>query len=72
MHYSLESLYLQKADDGPFRYLLKAGWDAEKAVELACHSPEYQAPIIKLCNAERSVLEKRLDSDLTVEKCGWI
>ena len=70
--YSLETLYLQKAEDGPFRYLSKVNWDAEKGLELACMNPEYQAPIIKLRDGELNTLEKRLDYDLTVEKCGWI
>jgi Capsular polysaccharide synthesis protein len=70
--YPLETLYLQKAEDGPFRYLAKVHWDSEKGVELACHDPTYQAPIMNLREGERDVLEKRLDHDLTMEKCGWI
>ena len=70
--YPLETLYLQKAEDGPFRYLAKVNWEAEKAVELACMNPEYQGPIMKMRGPERNALEKRLDYDLTVEKCGWI
>ena len=72
MHYQVELLYLQKAEDGPFRYLVDAKWDSEKAVELACMNPSYQAPIMKIRGPERAALEKRLDYDLTVEKCGWI
>ena len=72
MHYPVELLYLQKAEDGPFRYLVDAKWDSEKAVELACMNPSYQAPIMKIRGPERAALEKRLDYDLTVEKCGWI
>ena len=63
---------MQKAEDGPFRYLVDAKWDSEKAVELACMNPSYQAPIMKIRGPERAALEKRLDYDLTVEKCGWI
>lgn len=70
--YPLENLYVQKAEDGPFRYLVDAKWNSEKGVELACMNPEYQAPIIKMRSVERDALEKRLDYDLTVEKCGWI
>ena len=70
--YPMEGIYLQKAEDGPFRYLLDAKWDPEKAVELACYYPEYQSPIMKMRGREREALEKRLDYDLTVEKCGWI
>jgi len=71
-HYPLDSLYLQKAEDGPYHYLVDTKWDSEKAVELACYSSIYQGPIIKMREPERNVLEKRLDHDLTVEKCGWI
>lgn len=71
-HYPLDSIYVQKAEDGPFRYLADTKWDSEKAVELACYSPEYQGPIMKMRGSERDALEKRLDYDLTVEKCGWI
>ena len=69
--YPIESLYLQKAEDGPYRYIVDAKWDSEKAVELACASPSYQSPIMKMRGGERDVLEKRLDYDLTPEKCGW-
>lgn len=71
-HYPLDSLYLQKAEDGPFRYLVDTKWDSEKGIELACHDPSYQIPIMNLREGERDILEKRLDYDLTVEKCGWI
>ena len=71
-NYPLDSLYLQKAEDGPFRYLVDAKWDSDKAVELACFNPSYQGPIMKMRGGERDALEKRLDYDLTVEQCGWI
>ena len=70
--YPLEGIYLQKAEDGPLRYLVDAKWDSEKAVELSCYYPKYQSPIMKMRGRERDVLEKRLDHDLTVEKCEWI
>ena len=70
--YPLESLYLQKAEDGPYRYLAKVQWNSEKGIELACMNPEYQAPIMNMRQGEQDALEKRLDYDLTMEKCGWI
>jgi len=70
--YSLESLYLQKAEDGPYHYLTKVQWDSEKALELACMNPIYQGPIMNMRGSERDILEKRLDYDLTVEQCRWI
>jgi hypothetical protein len=72
MHYPLDSLYLQKAEDGPFHYLVDTKWDSQKAIELACRKPAYQRPIMKIRGSERDALEKRIDHDLTVETCGWM
>ena len=70
--YPLESLYLQKAEDGPFRYLVDAKWDSEKALRLACHDPTYQGPIMKMRGEERNVLEEHLANELSNERCGWL
>ena len=69
-HYPLESIYLQKAEDGPYHYLAAAKWNSEKAIDAACYSSK--PPIMKMREGEQDILEKRLDYDLTVEKCGWI
>lgn len=68
-HYPLASIYLQKAEDGPCRYLVAAKGDSEKAVEAACRAPKL--PIMRMREGEQDVLEKRLGYDLTVEQCGW-
>jgi len=70
--YPLDSLYLQRAEDGPFRYLVDAKWNSEKALSLACYDSQYQGPIMKMRGNERKVLEEKIEDDLSLEKCGWI
>jgi hypothetical protein len=70
--YPLDSLILRKAKDGPFRYLTENGWDSEKALKFACKNKQYQGPIMKMRGDERKVLEPKIDSDFSVEKCGWL
>jgi len=70
--YPIDSLILQKAEDGPFRYLIDAKWNSEKAVRLACSDSRYTTPIIKLRGRERSVLEKEINGELSNEICEWI
>jgi hypothetical protein len=67
--YPVDRLVLQKAEDGPFRYLMEAGWNSEKAVRWACIN---KFPIMKFRGEERAVLEKGLHDEFSVEKCGWI
>ena len=52
--YPLDSLILRKAEDGPFKYLVDAKWDSEKAIKLAC-SKNYR--IMKMRGAERNALD---------------
>jgi len=70
--YPLDTLVLRKAEDGaflhgkwqwsvygsvaPFRYLVEAKWNSEKALE-RCHTDA----MIKLRGAERNIIEKRDD-----------
>lgn len=70
--YPLESLYLQKAEDGPYRYLVDAKWDSEKALRLACQNQSYQGPIMKMRGNERKVLEAEITNELSNEVCGWL
>jgi len=64
-------LYLQKSEEGPYRYLVDTMWNSEKAVEAACRIKKYQSPIMNLRKEEREVLEKRL-YDVMLESCGWL
>ena len=70
--YPLDSFILRKAEDGPFKYLVDAKWDSEKALHLACSNKKYQFPIMKMRGAERNVLEKGIDYDLSPTICEWI
>jgi hypothetical protein len=70
--YPVDRLQLQKAEDGPYRYLVDAKWDSEKAVQLACDNDNYYTPIMKMRGCERSVVEKKIDNELSVARCGWI
>jgi hypothetical protein len=70
--YPLELLILKKAEDGPFRYLVDTKWNSEKALDVACSDKRYQEPIMKIRGAERGILEKKINDDLSIEKCEWI
>ena len=70
--YPIDQMILQKAEDGPFRYLVAAKWDSHKAVELACYDRSYQSPIMKMRGGERGVLEERILGELSEERCGWL
>lgn len=55
------SLYLQKAEDGPYKYLNEANWDSEAAVKKLVTTKDYtHLPVIKLRGGERGVLESIL------------
>jgi hypothetical protein len=70
--YSLDTLILRDSDVGPFRYLEDAKWHPDKAMKLACSDKSYQSPVMKMRSDERNILEKELDYDLSLEKCGWL
>ena len=70
--YPLDTLILKKAEDGPFKYLVDAKWESEKALKLACGNKKYQRPIMKMRGGERNVMEKEIEYDLSPERCGWL
>jgi hypothetical protein len=70
--YPLDSLILRKAEDGPFKYLTENGWDSERALKFACKNKQYQGPIMKMRGSERGIVEEKIDSDFSPERCGWI
>lgn len=70
--YPVDRLRLQKAEDGPYRYLVDAKWNSERAIQLACANKAYYTPIMKMRGAEREVVEKKIDNELSVARCGWI
>lgn len=70
--YPVDRLQLQKAEDGPYRYLVDAKWDSEKALQLACGNKAYYTPIMKMRGIERKIMEEKIDNDLSVARCRWI
>jgi hypothetical protein len=69
--YPIEKLMLWPAEKGPFRYLVENQWDATKGLRIACNDPSYRAPFMKLRSNERNILESRIATDLSNEKCKW-
>ena len=53
--------YLQKAEDGPFKYLADHGWNIENAYQNMCSTNEDTTLFHKLRSCEREVVEKDLD-----------
>ena len=51
------SMYLMKAEDGPFKYLAENNWDSNNAVESLLRG-ENVTPLIKLRGTERDILIK--------------
>jgi len=70
--YPVDLLRLQKAEDGPYKYLVDAKWDSEKALQLACSNNTYYTPIMKMRGYERGIMEKKIENDLSMARCGWI
>ncbi len=70
--YPMEGIILRRAEDGPFRYLVDTKWNSEKALELACVDKSYQGKIMKLRGEERNILEKKINDELSLEKCEWL
>jgi len=70
--YPVDKLILKKAEDGPFKYLVDAKWDSEKALFLACSDDSYYRPIMKMRGKERKIMEEKIDSELSVKRCGWL
>lgn len=70
--YSLETLILRKAEDGPLKYLVDAKWDSEKALNLACLDKKYQTPILMMRDCEEKIMEEKLQFDLSEERCHWL
>lgn len=70
--YPLDSLILRRAEDGPYRYLAENEWDSERALKFACKNKKYQGPIMKMRRDERTFLDQKIDSDFSLEKCGWL
>jgi Capsular polysaccharide synthesis protein len=70
--YPINNMILQKAEDGPLRYVVDAKWNSEKAVRLACHDRSYRIPILKMRSGERKIVEQGINDEFSEEKCAWI
>ena len=56
---------------GPFWFLIKNGWNADKGIEEACENPDLRKPFLKFHGPSRDVFLKRFKTDMTNEKCHW-
>ena len=70
--YPQDTLILRDSEKGPFKYLVDSKWYSDKALSLACIDKKYQTPLMKMRSDERHILDKGLDYDLSLEKCGWL
>jgi hypothetical protein len=70
--YPRDTLILKKAEDGPFKYLVDAKWNTDKALRLACSSQIYKIPIIMFRKEERIELDNQIEYDLSQDKCEWV
>ena len=50
-------LYLEKAEDGPFKYLHDNNWDLKKSLLALCDNKDLRTKVVKFRNAERKVIE---------------
>jgi hypothetical protein len=60
------SMYLMRAENGPFKYLADKDWDSRKAVDSLVRG-ENITPLIKLRGAERNMLEDILKSETEIK-----
>jgi hypothetical protein len=69
--YPLERLSLRKAEDGPYKYLVKHNWNNYAGLKDACENPELRVPFLKIRSLERNILEKHPD-EFSNDVCHWI
>ena len=50
-------LYLEKAEDGPFKYLHENGWKHTESVEALCAKKELQTKVVKFRKYDRKAIE---------------
>ena len=51
-------IYLEKAEDGPLKYLAENEWDSRKALDNACGDPSLKTLVFKMRSVERRELER--------------
>lgn len=50
-------LYLEKAEDGPFKYLHENGWKHKESIEALCADKELQTKVVKFRKNDRKAIE---------------
>ena len=50
-------IYLEKAENGPFKYLHNNGWKHKESIKALCENKELQTKVVKFRNQERKVIE---------------
>lgn len=65
------SMYLMKAENGPFKYLAVNGWKSEQAIDSLIRG-ENITPLIKFRGEERKIIDKNEDKIHTVNTNGRV
>jgi len=53
-----KKLYLERAEDGPFKYLHLNGWDNKKSVEALCANKDLRTKVVKFRQHERKAMSE--------------
>jgi len=70
--YPIGTLILNRAEDGPLKYLSDTNWNSSEAMKLVCKKIGYRLPLMKMRSSERNILENEIEGNLSNEKCGWV
>jgi len=52
-----KKIYLEKAEDGPFKYLHENGWKDKESINALCKNKELRTKVVKFRKNERKVIE---------------
>jgi len=52
-----KKLYLEKAEDGPFKYLHENGWKHKESIKALCENKELQTKVVKFRKYDRKAIE---------------
>jgi hypothetical protein len=70
--YPIGTLILNRAEDGPLKYLSDTNWNSSEAMKLVCKKIGYRLPLMKMRSSERNILENEIEGNLSNAKCGWL
>jgi hypothetical protein len=51
-------IYLEKAEDGPLKYLAENDWNSQKGLMKTCKDPSLKTLVFKMRSVERREIEK--------------